>query len=422
MPASTIDRAHAAPRAGIAAGLSTLGGALLLILSVLASLTFVLDILGRYGANRPLLGPQNLDLATTYFGLGFAAVSLLALPAAFAAPFVRTGDPALRSHSALALVPGCGVALAILIAAFTAVALMGSPGGAAALTMAVSRVTDTFAGFVFLCIPVAIVFAAVLGGGRTPEATAAVAAPVVLAVVAGMFAELSIGGVLLSLLFPLLAAAIVLALLYAAAPARTVTPWLAGIALALGMTFLVSTGFATPTETIGLMALFGIPIALLVRTLALRHPIGVILRQAATETVSVVAIMAAVTAAFTAVLLINRAPIGLGLAATPAVLIGGGAAFLVASYFLTPTLGLGLALPIILPSLQAAKIEPMLAAAILILLSLAAIAARAARREPAAQGLPPGAAFVAAAAFVALAAVTALLPDIVLGPARALLN
>jgi hypothetical protein len=420
MPSRHGDGAHA--RAGISQALATVGGALLLILALLASLVFVVDIVGRYGAGRPLLAGENLELASSVFGFGFAGAALLALPAALGATFARAGDPPLRSHSALALVPGCVLALAISVIAI-AVAAVERGGIGMGLSIAWAQTSGGLTTYAFLFIPIAIAFAAALGGARTPEATAAAAAPVVVAGFAGLFAEVSIIGLLLSVLFPLLAAAAAIAILYAAAPARAVTPWLAGIALALGMALLVATGWTTPTEAMGLIALFGLPIALLVRVLALRQPIGAILRQAATETIAIVAVLSASLLAATALLLVNRGPIEGPTPSTAAILIGGAAVF-VASYLLTATLALGLALPLTLPILQAAKVEPTLAVAILVLLGLAAMAARAARRDAAApaQSFPPGAAFVAAAAFVALAVAAALVPDIVLAPARAILN
>lgn len=421
MPTSRLESVRAAANGGIAERLATAGGALLLILALLASLVLVADIFGSYGANRPLLGPDRFELFTSMFGLGFAAAALLAVPATLAAPFRRTGDPPLRSHAALALVPGGLLALALLIGAIAAVAALSGSGLGTGLATAVRHVEGMLTGFVFLYIPIAIVFAAVLGGARTPEATAAAAAPVVLAGLSGVFADLSIAGLLLSVLLPLLAAAIALAILYAFAPARTVTPWLVGIALAIGTTLLVVSGFVTPSEAMGLMALLGIPIALLVRVLALRQPIGAMLRQAATETASIILILAASAMAGMAYLLATQAPVP-GIGAPEALLIGGGAAFLAASYLVTSALALGLALPFILPMLRPAGIDPTLTAAILILLGLAAVAARTARRDPAApaMSLPPAAAFTAAAVFVVLAAVIAVVPEFALGPVRAL--
>lgn len=412
-----------AARAGAAETLSTIGGALLLILALLLALLSVVDVFGRIGAGRPLLGAESLQLVTTYFGLGFAAASLLALPAALAAPFVRTGGPPLLSHSALALVPGCAAALAVLVIAIAAVIVSSGAGADVALTLVVRRLYATFTDFVFLFIPLTLVFAAALGGGRTPEATAAAAAPVVLAGLAGSFGGLSIMGLLLSVLLPLLAAAVAIAVLYAVAPARTATPWLAGIALSCGMAILVATGALTPTEAMGLVALFGVPITLLVRIFALRHPTGPMLRQMGTETAAIVVVMAASTMAGAAFTL---AGIGLGaeLRVTPLVLLGGGAAFLALSYALTPTLALGLAIPLAFPLLSTASIDQTLAAAIMILLGLAAMMLRAARRDPMAPAhcLPPAAAFGVAVVFAGLAVVVAFVPSIALGPVRALLQ
>lgn len=422
MPSSVIDRdrvSGSAQRTGIAVALATLGGALLLIVALIAALAFVVDVLGRLGGSRPF-DPDLLDRAALFLGLGCVLASLLALPAALGASFVRTGDPPLRSHSALALVPGCVAALAVLVVSVVAVMALSGAGIEAGATLFYRRMVATFGEILFLTVPISLALAAVLGGARTPEATAAVAAPVMLAWLTGLLGGLSIAGLLLGLLLPLLGLAVVMAILYAMAPARAVTPWLTGIALAGGLILLTATALMTPTEAIALIALFGLPIAFLVRVLALRQSAGAMLRQAATETVSIVLVVAASSMAAVAFTL-AKTGIGEGLATSAATLVGGGVALFVLAYMLTPALVLGLALPLVLGGLGGDRLDQAHIAVVAIVLGLAAMLARGARRDSA-HSLPPSAAWTAAAALIALAILVALAPGIALAPMRTLLN
>lgn len=418
MPSSLVDRDRAAG-GGFAQALATLGGALLLILAFVAALALVIDVSGRFGGGAGLLGPEFVEFASTYFSLGFAALSLLALPAALAAPFVRD----LRSHSALALVPGCLMALLVWLAALAVVVALIPGGIDTRLEMGLRRTLAAFDSYVFLVVPLAIAVATAIGGARTPESTAAAAAPVVLAALSGFIGDLSITRVFLAMALPLLAALIAMALLYTAAPARAVTPWLAGIALALGLALPLATGAMTPAEGVALVALFALPIGLLVRTLALRQPFGAMLRQMAMETVAVVAVLAAVVLFMTAFTLAGiRFEDAVGPDTGPVILIVGGGAFFVASYLLTAALALGLLAPLVFVATKAVGIEPTLGAAVVVLLGLATTLARAARRDPPGVGLPPPAAWIGAALFVILAALAALFPAVALAPMRALLQ
>ena len=421
MPYSSADQDRTVSDGRLAAALTTVSGALLLLLAFATAALLTAEVFVRIGSRTSLLGPDSFDRVMGYLGLGFAAAALPALPAALAAPFARAGDPPLRSHSALALVPGCLLAAAIWLAALVAT-IATAPMVEVGMKIAMQRSSAAFENFVFLLLPLTIALAAVLGGPRTPESAAAAGAPVVLVAVSGMLGELSIAQLFLSVLLPLLAAAVVLASLYAAAPVRAVTPWLAGIALAFGMTLLVATGLFTPTEAIGLIALFGLPIALLLRTFALGQPLGAMLRHMAMETVSVAAALAAGVLATAALLLAGVDPTLGGTGLSPAVLAAGGAVFLAASYLLTPVLVFALALPFLLAALRVPGIEPVLSAAVLILLGLAAAIARAGRREPAGAGLTPLAAGIGAATFVVVAALAAFVPEFALTPVRALLQ
>lgn len=417
MPSSIRDRARAPAGGGLAAALATLSGALLLVLAGAAALLFVAETFARFAVGNSLLGPDMLDAATRHLGLAFAAAALPALPAALAAPFARIGEPPLRS--ALALNPGALAAAAIWLAAVAA-SLAAAPMAEVGLKIAFERSAVHFVSFVFLALPLAIVLAAALGGARTPESAAAAAAPVVLVVMCGLLAELSIGTLFLSAVLPLLAAAVAITILYAFAPARAVTPWLTGISLALGATLLIATGLVTPTEALALVALFGLPAALIVRTLALKQPLGPMLRQMSTETVSVVAALAAGTLAILTLLQAGVSPT-LGLEATPiALLAAGGAAFFAASCILTPVLVLSLALPFVLATVRTTGVDPLVAASVMLLLALAATIARAGRRRESADasGLSLPAALAAAGAFAALAILVALVPGIALGPAE----
>ena len=413
-----IDRS-AGTSAGFAGALATLAGAAVLVVALAAAALMTAEVFARAAASASLLGPDLFEQATRILGLGFAAAALPALPAALAAPFVRRG--ALRSHSALALVPGCLVAVLIWIAAAAAMAAAG-PGFEAGLDMALRRTIAAFDSFVFLLLPLAAVLGAALGGARTPESAAAAAAPTVLVAVCGLAGELSIADLSLSVLVPLLAAAAALAILYAAAPARTVTPWLTGIALAIGMTLLVSTGLFTPTEALALIAVFGIPIGFAVRTLALKQPFGAMLRLMALETAALAAAMAAGALAVGALALMGAGPT-LGIASlSPAMLAAGAAGFFAASFLLSPVPVLMIGLPIALAALRVPAIQPVLASAIFVLLALAAIVARAGRAAPKGAGLTPLAAGIGATVFVALAALVAFVPQIALVPVQALLR
>ncbi len=388
----------------------------MLLFALAAALLFAAETIAR-AAGASLLGPDLLDAATRYLGLAFAAASLLALPAALAAPFARIGEPRLRS--ALALNPGALVALAVLLAA--AAAIVGStPTAGVGLQVALQRALGVVESIVFLALPLAIALGAALGGARTSDSVAAAAGPVVLVVATGLIAELSIGMLLLAVLLPLLAAAAVIAVLYAFAPARAVTPWLTGIALSLGATLLIATGFVTPTEALALIAVFALPIALILRTLMLKQPLGAILLHMASETVAVTAALVAGTLAAASLAMAGVNPT-LGVEAAPLTLLAaGGAAFFAASCIVTPVVVLAFALPFVMAILRTAGIEPLTAASVMILLALAATIARAGRRSDvgAAAGLPLAAALVAAGAFAAMAILVAFVPGIALGPAE----
>jgi hypothetical protein len=422
MPSSRLDATRATARGGVLDMLATAGGALLLAFSLLISLGLLLDVIGRYGVGQPFFGPDAQESLLALAGIGFGVASLLGLPAALAAPFRRTGDPPLRSRSALALVPGCVVGLIVLAIAFAALAAQVGAGPAASVTY--ERAAQTFSGFVFLIVPLALMLGALFGGARTPETTAAAAAPVILVTLCGLMASLSILSLLGALLLPLLAAGIVIACLYAAAPAPSVTPWLAGIALAVGLTLPIATGFFTPSEALGLVAAFAIPITLLVRALALRQPLRLMLRQAAMEMASVGIIMIAAALAGQTLAIAGAQPaITDALGSSPAMLIAVAVVSLGAGYLLTPLLALSLVVPAAFPMLSKAGVEPTLGAAVLVLLGLAAVAARSARGGGAnVIGLPSLAAWIAAAAFVALAGTIALVPGIALAPMRVLMQ
>ncbi len=399
---------------GMAAALATFAGALLLLLALAATLWLFAETVARTGG-ASLLGPDLFDPATRYGGLAFAAVSLLALPAALAAPFARIGEPPLRS--ALALSPGALVGVVVLLAAFAA-ALAVAPSANAGLVIALRAATGTFESFVFLALPLACALGAAIGGARTSDSAAAAAAPVALVVVCGLMAELSIGMIFAAVLLPLLAAAAAIAILYAFVPAQAVTPWLAGIALAMGAMLLIGTGLVTPTEALALIAIFGLPIALVLRTFVLRQPLGAILRHMASETASVVAALAAGALAATVLALagLTTAP---GVTVAPlTLLLAGGAAFFAASFILTPVLVLALALPVVMSMLHPLGVEALHAVSIMILLALGAMVARAGRRRDAAgaSGLTLPGALVAAGTFVALAALVAVVPGIALAP------
>lgn len=378
MPSSRLDATRSAARGGVLDMLASAGGALLLAISFAVAVVLLLEVVGRYGAGRSFFSPDGMDSVLIYAGAGFGMASLLAVPAALAAPFRRAGDPPLRSRSALALVPGCLAGLVVLAIAFAVLAVLAGLDPATKLVS--TAALQTFSGFVFPLLPIALVLAALFGGARTPEATAAAAAPVILIAYCGLTASLSILGLLAATLPPLIAAAIVIAVLYAAAPAPAVTPWLAGIVLAAGMTLIVATGLFTPSEALALIAVFAVPISLLARALALGQPVGPMLRQAATEMVSVgIIILAAAMASHALAFSGAQARVMQALGSSPAVLIAMALVYLAASYLLTPLLAVSLLIPLAFPMLSAAGIEPSLGAAVAILLGLAAVAARSAR-------------------------------------------
>ena len=419
MAPEAVERARG--RASAANGLATAGGALLLLLALAAALFLTSETVARYGWGGSLMGPDLSQSVAVHLGIGFAAASLLALPAALTAPFRSRGEPPLRSHSALALVPGCLLAVPILLAAVVALAML-APSAEVGLEMARRSLYSVYSSYTFAFLPLAIMVAAALSGPDTPESAAAAAAPIVLVALSGIVGELSITGLFLATLVPLLVAAMLLAILYAGAPAVAVTPWLVGIALAFGMALLTATGFLTPSEAMGLVALFSLPIALIVRALALRQALGAMLRHAAMETVSVVAALAAGVAAAHAIALSGVGRDLGGAGASRALLATGAVAFAAACYVLTPVLVLCLGLPIMLAPLRTTGIEPMVTGAVMVLLGLAATLARAGRRAPAGAGLPPLAAVAGAAVFAALAALVAFVPAIALAPVRSVLQ
>ncbi|MFO0987709.1 MAG: hypothetical protein U1F37_10110 [Alphaproteobacteria bacterium] len=395
--------------------LATLSGALLLALAFAAAVMLAAESAARFGGGASLFGPDLFDAGTRYLGLAFAAAALPALPAALAAPFARIGEPPLRS--ALALNPGALFAVVVWLAALVA-SLAMSPMAEVGIRIAFQRSAGSFENFVFLALPLAIALGAAFGGARTSDSTAAAAAPVVLVVTCGLAAELSIGTVFLSVLLPLIAAAAAIAILYAFAPAAAVTPWLSGIALAVGATLLIAPGLVTPTEALALIALFGLPAALIVRALALKQPLGAMLRQMASETVAVVAALAAGSLGILTLLQAGVSPT-LGVEAAPsAALAAGGVAFLAACCLLSPVLVAALALPFVLATLKTTGIEPVPATSIMVLLALAAVVARAGRRgaTAASPALRLPAALLAAGGIAALAILVAFAPGIALAP------
>ena len=423
MASTSIDRAQAGAGMGIGGLLATLSGVLLLILVVAFAALSFLEVVGRYGVGRPLFGSELSEDISRYFGLAVVGASLLALPAALAAAFMRQGDPPLRSRSALVLVPGCLVAMIAALAGFAVMFGMGQDRGVG-FTLPLTQLAGTFGDYIFLVLPCFVVISAVIGGARTPEATAAVAAPTILVALYGTFLQVSIANTFVALLVPAIIAAATVAVLFAAAPARAVTPWLAGWALAFGTTLLVITGFLTPTEAGGLLALFVLVVAIPIRTLALGQPIAPMLRQAGMETVAIVAVMAAGTLVSTALALSGAsANVVASVGTSSAALLAVPVAYLAAAYLLTPALAIALLLPLTHPIIVTGGIDPVLAGTVAILLGLGAAMARAARRDPAAEALslPAAAAWIAAAVLVALAAVVALVPNLAMAPVRALL-
>ncbi len=426
MPSSISDRGGAGASSGILQALAAVGGGLLFALVIVFTLVALADVVGRTFANRPLLGPEFSDQIATYLGLGFAGIALLALPAALAAPFVRSGDPPLRSHSALALVPGCIIALAVSVIGIAATAVIRGDA-AFALDAAYLQVASTFGSHVFLLIPVVVVLSAALGGARTPEATAAVAGPTILAAFYGITVEASIASVLIASLAPAIIAAVAIAIAYAVAPFRAVTPWLAGWALSIGFMPCVATGLFTPTEAASLFAIFGIVIAIPVRVLALAQPIGPILRQAGMEAAAIMCCLAAVILIATPIVFAGF-PQALKEAVSGDsilfVVAAAAIAYAVLAYFVTPILAMALLLPLTFRLAQDAGVDTTFAGAVLLILGMAAMMARAARRSPEAPGLglPPAVAWTLGSLLVALVVVLVFAPKIALMPVQVILR
>ncbi|MCW5770457.1 MAG: hypothetical protein KIT16_02385 [Rhodospirillaceae bacterium] len=410
---------------GWTAALATLAGGLLLVAVGLLSLLIVADIFGRYALNHPVIDGERYGAVETYFGLGLAALSLLALPEAIAATFLRRGEPPVRSRSALVLVPGCLLAVVLGIAAF-ALLTAEAPPGIPAMAMAQRTITEGFARYVFLFFPILVVLAAVLGGARSPEATAALVAPALLCGLFGFIGEFSIASTFVAFAPLAVAAGLLLAILYAFAPARAVTPWVAGPALAAGMAVPLALGLLTPTETAGLFACFGFIIALPVRCLALRHRLGPMLRQAGTELAAVVFVFAAaMIVALDISLLIGRQPGLLASLPPQTALLVGAAVFFVLALVATPMLVIAAAAVPIVQAIRSFGVEPIWIGTLLTLFGLSAIALRALRGKylaAASGGLPAPAALFAAVVFAGLGALVALVPNIVLGPVRAMLG
>jgi hypothetical protein len=387
-----------------------------MLLALAAAAAIAFETVARYAGGQSFLGPDGVQWIETYFGLGFAALALPALPAALRAPFVRRGDPPLRSRSALALVPGALCAIAIGLAAFAYLALASGLSVEAGATIAVQRLKNGFASYLFLFVPLALVLGAMIGGARTPEATAAAAGPAVLVALFGMAAEASIGVQFAALAVPFVLAAAGIGLLYAIAPARAVTPWLAGPVLALIAGLPLLTGFLTPTEWIAFLALAGIVVALPIQTLALALPFGTLLRQIATEMAAAIVVVGAAALVSTALAMAGATGAILDLVGTgTGVLVLGAAVFFLLCYLLSAALALFLALLPMMPVIVAARIDLALAGAILVLLALAAMAARSGRRGGA--GLTPAAALASTAMLAGLAILLALIPAIATGPA-----
>jgi C4-dicarboxylate transporter DctM subunit len=417
--AMAMERAEARAEGGVVALLATLAGALVAVLAVGVSVVGAIDIFGRYVLARPLppwLTEQVYDQA----GIAFAAISLLALPAALTAGFARREEPPLRSHSALALVPGCIVAiLAVVLGIALSLGVFGASRGA---SLVAAQLTGVFSSYTFLLIPLILTLGALLGGGRTPEATAAAAGPVALAVLLGLMGETSIAALLLGLLVPMVLLAMAWGLLFAAAPARAVAPWLAGPLLALAVLLPLVPGALTPTETAAAFVLLALIVVVPIRTIALGHPIGPMLRQLAMETAAIAA--ALLTASLLAsVFAYLGLPVAIAEASAGSLAITavGALVFLVLSYLLTPVAVFALTLPLVLPVLQSAGYDLVWTGAVMALLGLAAMTARAARRAPPGPAsLPRFAAWMAAAVTLAMAVIVILAPQLALAPVGAI--
>ena len=154
----------------------------------------------------------------------------------------------------------------------------------------------------------------------------------------------------------------------------------------------------------------------------LGHSLGAILRQAAIELAAVLAILIATMTAAAGIIMTTAGTGFENALGSWLVVAVGGAGFLALSYLLTPLLVIGLVLPLALPVLKALGIDPTLSGVMVVLFGLAAVALRAARRDPdaAAMDLPPARAWIIGAAFVAPAIIAALAPELALAPAAAL--
>ena len=420
MSIAAIDRAGA--RGGMDDTLATLAGALLLFLTVVLSLIIGADIVGRYALGLPFLGGELIQSIETYFGIGFAAISLLALPAALAASFARQGNPPMRSRSALALVPGCLLGLAAtLLGVVLYVAVMGIAPGPA-LLRALNSLASTFSSYVFLLGPIVLVLAAALGGARTPEATATAAAPTALIWLYGFLAQVSITDLFAVMFVPLLLLALVFAVLYAAAPARAVTPLMAGTLPPVVMALPLAVGILTPTESMAFVAIFGLAVALPVRAAALRQPLAPMLRQAGMEMAAIVTVLAAAILlsqplAFSGVTM----EIAETIATSSLILPLGALAFFALSYILTPAFTLAVGGVLMMVTIVKSGADPVWAGAVLTLTGLAAMLARSGRANASASlSLPNWAAWIASGVTLAVAILVALVPDIAMSLAKAL--
>jgi len=411
MSPASIQPAPAPTSEGIAGRLAAASGALLLILAFAVGLLDAVGLVSRYGFRQALRGLELQDEIARHLGYGMAAASVLALPAALVAPFARAGDQ--RSHSALALVPGCLIGLAVAIVGIAAtVATERSTS-----LMFVAEAAASFGNYEVLSFPLLIACAAIIGGARTPEATAAVATPIILAALIPLVCALSgepIGGPFdLVAVVAALIAGVVTAAFYAVAPARAVTPWVLGWVLVLAFEFFIASGLFTPTETAGLFALIGVIIALPLRRLVLRESLAPMLRQLGTETIAIMSCLAAMLFVLTP-LTKSGLPDRLVEAAAPgiATIVLLAAGYAVLAYLLTPLLTLAL-MPFAFPLLQRAGLDSVSTGALLLLLGAAAVIARAgrSRADRLAPGLSRSAAWGLAALLVGLAIAAAVVVE-----------
>lgn len=409
---------------GWTAALATLSGALLLLLTALLSLVVFADILARYLLNDPLIDGERYGAVETYFGLGFAVLALPALPAAVVASLVKRGEPPVRSRSALALVPGCILAIAATIAAF--VILVLEIGTTRAMIFSERTLFASFTTYVFLFFPILVVLAAVLGGARSPESTAALAGPALLAGLFSYFSELSIASGFVALAVPAVAAMALLALMFAFAPARGVAPWVAGLALAAGMAVPLGVGVMTPTETVAALACFGLAIALPVRCFGLGQKLGPMLRQAATELAALIVLVVAAAFIGLTISVLGGAANAIPASIDPrtAVAYGAGLFFLLA-FLMTPVFVLAASAVFVVQAVKGYGFDPAWVGTLMTLMGLSAMALRATRGRHAAAiagGLPAPATLFAAIVFAGLGIIVFLVPDLVLAPVRAMLG